>query len=712
MARFFGWTVRTRIVVWTSVLVLIVVAGLLTQSQRSQDAAFHTIERHVDDLTSGIQSHQQSAIQSICRKQQSNAAEALQAKSAALADLMAKLAPVPLLTLETATLDSFSKQICTDRDVILCYVTDAAGKVQTTFQNEKDARMAALIGDKAKEPIEKSAAALLATGKVSKIDRDVVQNDKPIGKVVLLASRQGMLAQQDEVRKQFVALESAVKTLCDSSSEGFRSQMGQIGRQNLAWGIFGAAAAVVLGGIAAFRIAGSIARPLCQSVRVLEAFAAGDFTQRLKLKTRDEMGRMAAALNIAIESSAATLDKIQLAAQTEKEQQVRQADDARRRAEFQKQEAGGLQCKVNQMLQSLNAVAKGDYSRRIEASGDDAIAQMGRGLQQFFDEKHAAEQREHQQHEHERHCQEVTRRKVDELLRIVEAAAQGDLTHQIRIEGDDAVDQLAAGIQKMLHDLSSVIGQVTESAQQFSEGARVIAESSQSLAQGSQTQNSSVQRMREEIDSLVHSIETVRANTLEANEIAVQANRLAEVGGTAVRKSIDSMAEIRSGAAQIGEIIKVISEIASQTNLLALNAAIEAARAGEHGMGFAVVADEVRKLAERSNQAAKEISTLIKESTGRVEEGAQLSDQTGEALKKIFQSVEATASRIAQINELTTQQSANAREVVNAIAGVASVAEQTSAGSEEMASSSEELGAQAGSLSDLVRRFRVSSVTH
>jgi methyl-accepting chemotaxis protein len=176
---------------------------------------------------------------------------------------------------------------------------------------------------------------------------------------------------------------------------------------------------------------------------------------------------------------------------------------------------------------------------------------------------------------------------------------------------------------------------------------------------------------------------------------------------TEVRQGIDGMIAVETKVKD--DAIKGIEIYASQTNLLALNAAIEAARAGEHGMGFAVVADEVRKLAERSNQAAGEISKLIQESTQRVQEGVDLSVETGDALRQIVEGVESTAGKIAEIAQSTAEQAANAQEVSRAIQSVAHVTEQNAAGSEEMASSSEELGAQAGTLRDIVVRFRTTS---
>jgi len=252
-----------------------------------------------------------------------------------------------------------------------------------------------------------------------------------------------------------------------------------------------------------------------------------------------------------------------------------------------------------------------------------------------------------------------------------------------------------------------LVRQVRESADQFTEGARVIAESSQSLAAGAQTQSASVEEMSAAIEELARSIDAVKTNAGEANQVALNTNTLAEDGGAAVQKSVEAMDLIKRSSEQISEIIQVISEIASQTNLLALNAAIEAARAGEHGLGFAVVADEVRKLAERSSEAAKEISSLIKESTKRVEDGATLSAQTGAALSKIIEGVEASARKISEIATATVEQATNANEVAKAIRNVSQVTEQAAAGSEELASSSEELGAQATALRDMVSRVKM-----
>jgi methyl-accepting chemotaxis protein len=300
---------------------------------------------------------------------------------------------------------------------------------------------------------------------------------------------------------------------------------------------------------------------------------------------------------------------------------------------------------------------------------------------------------------------------INGIGEILKRLARKDFSRGVDTEYPGAYGELRNNVNLVVTSIRGAIEQIKESGGQFSEGSRVIAESSQTLAAGAQEQSSSVQQVTASIEELSRSVQSVKDNAHEADKVAKETSKLAEQGGSAVQKSIEAMDLIRNSSTQIAEIIQVIAEIASQTNLLALNAAIEAARAGEHGMGFAVVADEVRKLAERSNQAAGKITSLIKESTQQVAKGAQLSDETGEALKKILEGVEGTAAKISEIAAATVQQSGNAEEVSRAVQGIAQVTEQSAAGSEEMASSSEQLGAQAQALRELVSKFTTGTGT-
>ena len=287
--------------------------------------------------------------------------------------------------------------------------------------------------------------------------------------------------------------------------------------------------------------------------------------------------------------------------------------------------------------------------------------------------------------------------------------AQGDLSHPIEDFGRNCVGQLVPLLCAMKDSLREAVSTIRSGSDNIWRGATEISTGNNDLSSRTEEQAAALEETAASMEQLTATVKLNAENAREASQLADTATETAGKGSTLVSEVVETMDGIAASSKQIAEITSVINSIAFQTNILALNAAVEAARAGEQGRGFAVVAGEVRNLASRSAGAAKEIETLIGESSRRVDQGARLVKETGLTMEAILRGATEVTVIMKQIASASEEQNKGISQVSVAITQMDSVTQQNAALVEQVSAAAVALERQTEELQRSVQQFRLSA---
>jgi len=312
--------------------------------------------------------------------------------------------------------------------------------------------------------------------------------------------------------------------------------------------------------------------------------------------------------------------------------------------------------------------------------------------------------------------------------------ADGDLTVKAQVR-DSITGAIADSINYTIDSLRDLVVEINRATDQVTSATSIAQGTSSQLLGAAKTQLQQIMQTSEAVSVMTKSILQVSNNAEEAANVAQRSLEAANQGSNAVQNTIAGMNEIRTqiqetskrikrlgeSSQEISEIVDLISDITEQTNILALNASIQAASAGEAGRGFTVVAEEVQRLAERSSEATKQISMIVKtiqtdthgavaameKSTEGVVDGARVADAAGQALTEIGQVTNNLATLIQEISEATKAQRISANTVAKNMQLIQEITTQTTDGTQLTAESIGQLNGLAKELRYSVAGFKL-----
>ncbi|MEE1926548.1 methyl-accepting chemotaxis protein [Pseudomonas sp. 148P] len=322
-----------------------------------------------------------------------------------------------------------------------------------------------------------------------------------------------------------------------------------------------------------------------------------------------------------------------------------------------------------------------------------------------------------------------------EAVAVAERVATGDLTREIRVEGQDEPALLLAALSRMQASLRSTLARISASSDQLASASEELHSVTEDTSRGLQQQSAEIEQAATAVNQMTAAVEEVANNAVSTADASKGADQTTRDGRDQVNQALQSIQllvgevtgtagdieKLAASANEISRVMDVIGAIAGQTNLLALNAAIEAARAGEAGRGFAVVADEVRALAHRTQESTGEIEQIVAEiqtGTGRAVEAMQSSKghatgtldvarAAGEALEVIAEAIASINQRNLVIASASEQQAQVAREVDRNLVNIRDLSMQTSAGANQTSAAAQDLSRLAVELNGMVAQFKV-----